>query len=120
MPVSLSRQRLLHKITEEVSHLIERQAQVAARLPRERRTRKRPDVTLAARTGRYLQIERGTINAVVEAFAPHEVATRGELHGLSEREFDSGLKVHQVLRADERGLIEVGAARKQGVERAKI
>ena len=81
---------------------------------------KRADVAVAARARWHLQIQRDAIHAVVKTFAPDEIATRGELHGFREREFNAGLQVHQVLRADERRFVEISAARKERVERAEI
>src|SRR5438093_5483050 len=91
-----------------------------ADLPSERRAGKRADVAGTARARRNLEVQSDAIHAVAETFAPDKVATRGELHGFREREFDAGLQVHQVLRANERGFVEIRAARKERIERAEV
>ena len=83
--VTLARQRLLHEISQDASHLIEGQVQVTVGLPCEGNAGKCADVTVPARTGRHLQIQRDAIHAVIETFAPDEIAAGGQLHRSRER-----------------------------------
>src|ERR1051325_5158030 len=93
---------------------------MSLRLPRERDRRECPHVAFTTRAGRHLEVQRDTIHTVVETFAPDEIAARGELQPFDERAINTGLQVHDVLRADERGLVEVSAAWKERVERAEV